>query len=163
MEALLRKIYENRRKTALLKMLSTVCAYITAAFFGVELLLMMLGKSYITALIAAAAAAVGYGAVTLLRALINAKRPYEVYDFYKIPPKDKMGKSFPSRHCYSAFVIATLSWLFGPLTSIGVSILALIIAACRVLTGIHFLRDVLVGAATGLLFGGVGLTIIYLI
>ena len=44
--------------------------------------------------------------VTVIRALINAKRPYEVYDYTPAVHKDTKGKSFPSRHTVCAFIIA---------------------------------------------------------
>ena len=43
--------------------------------------------------------------ISIIRAVINAKRPYEVYE-YDPPVGDKTkGKSFPSRHTVSAFII----------------------------------------------------------
>lgn len=88
--------------------------------------------------------------VSLLRYFINAPRPYELYDFFEAPPKSKRGRSFPSRHAYSAFAIGTVSFFILPWW-VG---LILIIAAAglciaRVLLGIHFIRDVLAGAISG--------------
>ena len=42
--------------------------------------------------------AAGFLLVTVLRACINAPRPYEAMDIPAITPKDTRGKSFPSRH-----------------------------------------------------------------
>ena len=44
--------------------------------------------------------------VTVLRKVINAPRPYEVFDAAPVIPKDTRGNSFPSRHAFSIFVIA---------------------------------------------------------
>ena len=42
-----------------------------------------------------------FALVSIVRILINAERPYQIYDFSAItttPPKSKLGSSFPSRH-----------------------------------------------------------------
>ena len=86
-----------------------------------------------------------------VRQALNRPRPYEVMDLPPVFPKNTKGKSFPSRHVFSAAVIAAamgylhpgLGWAFGSI--------ALFEAACRVVGGVHWLRDV----AAGLVFGGV--------
>ncbi len=163
MKDILYRIYKNPRKMKMLKIVNDVCVYFSAAFFGVELLLMLLGGEYIDAFIVGISAMVGFIFVSVLRAALNKPRPYELYDFYEIKPGEREGKSFPSRHCFSAFVIATLSLAVSPLSAIGVFILGITIATCRVLCGIHFIRDVVVGALIGIAIGGIGLTLVYFI
>ena len=94
--------------------------------------------------------------VTILRAIINAPRPYEVYDYTPVVHKSTKGKSFPSRHTVSAFIIA-MAFLYVQ-TSIGVIMMfvALGIAISRVLAGVHFVRDVVGGAVMGLGVGVLG-------
>ena len=94
--------------------------------------------------------------VTILRAIINAPRPYEVYDYTPVVHKSTKGKSFPSRHTVSAFIIA-MAFLYVQ-TSIGVIMMfvALGIAISRVLAGVHFVRDVVGGAVMGLGIGVLG-------
>ena len=94
--------------------------------------------------------------VTALRAIINAPRPYEVYDYTPIVHKSTRGKSFPSRHTVSAFIIA-MAFLYVQL-SLGVIMLcvALCIGIIRVVAGVHFVRDVVSGAAMGVLIGVLG-------
>ena len=94
--------------------------------------------------------------VTVIRALINAKRPYEVYDYTPAVHKDTKGKSFPSRHTVCAFIIA-MAFLYVNF-SVGVIMLviAAIIGVTRVLAGVHFIRDVISGAAIGILIGVLG-------
>lgn len=59
------------------------------------------------------------------------------------------GKSFPSRHTFSAFAIAA-SWF---VASVPVAVVLLVaagvLAVCRVLGGVHFPRDVVAGALIG--------------
>lgn len=163
MERLLKSIYENPKKTRLLRLASTVCAYIGGIFYALGLLLLLLRESYTEAVVSASFAAAGFLLVTAVRKLINKPRPYEVYDFYTVPPREKRGQSFPSRHSYSAFAIAALSALVSPALCVGTAVLAVIIAVCRVLTGMHFLRDVLCGGALGLFFGGAGIILTLII
>lgn len=97
--------------------------------------------------------AVSFAAVSVFRHLYNAPRPYELLDIRPLIHKDKRGRSFPSRHVFSVFVIAmTFLWLCPPA---GVCFLAVgvLLAACRVIGGVHFPRDVIAGAALGVLAG----------
>ena len=93
---------------------------------------------------------------TILRAIINAPRPYEVYDYTPVVRKPTKGKSFPSRHTAGAFIIAMafLSVSF----SLGVimMIIAMAIAIIRIMAGVHFVRDVVFGAAMSLIIGVLG-------
>ena len=94
--------------------------------------------------------------VTVIRALINAKRPYEVYNYKPPVSKTTVGKSFPSRHTVCAFIIA-IAFLYVQ-TNIGVVMLivASVIGVTRVLAGVHFIRDVVSGAALGVIIGILG-------
>ena len=96
-------------------------------------------------------------AVSAVRFLINAPRPYELYDFYEKKPKEKHGKSFPSRHVYSAFVIATLAFVYSIPLGVSLALIGVSLAAARVLLGIHFIRDVLCGALIGTVSGLIGI------
>lgn len=161
MKELLYRIYKNPRKMRMLKIVNDGCAYLSAAFFGVLLILKLLEGGYTDAFILGGAAMVGFVFVTVFRAILDKPRPYEVYDFYEIKPAEREGKSFPSRHCFSAFIIATLLIALNIPTAVAVYFLAIIISVCRVLTGIHFVRDVLAGALMGIAFGIVGILLQY--
>jgi membrane-associated phospholipid phosphatase len=50
-----------------------------------------------------------------------------------------------------------------PILSSVLLILGIALAASRVLLGIHFLRDVIAGAAIGIASGGIGLLVLWLI
>lgn len=94
--------------------------------------------------------------VSIVRVIINAKRPYEVYDYTPAVQKKTLGKSFPSRHTVSAFIIA-MAFLYLQ-TKLGVIMLvvAAAIGVTRVLAGVHFIRDVIGGAAIGVVVGILG-------
>ena len=160
MENLLIKVYKNPKLSAFLKISSHIISLIFVLFFAAVLGVAVYNKSYVDSVIIAVTALVGYLAVTLIRRLIDAPRPYELYGFYEIKPKDKRGRSFPSRHAYSAFCIATLGFTLGSILAPIMLVLALALSVCRVLTGIHFIRDVAAGALIGAVSGAIGICIL---
>lgn len=93
--------------------------------------------------------AVGFVAVSFFRRRFNAPRPYECCAIAPLIACDGAGKSFPSRHTFSAFAIAA-SW-FAASVPVAVVLLvaAGVLAVCRVLGGVHFPRDVVAGAFIG--------------
>ena len=93
---------------------------------------------------------------TLLRTAINRPRPYEALNFTPLFPKDTKGQSMPSRHCFSAAAIAAAVWYVLPPLGAVLAVLAVIIAVSRVVTGVHFVSDVLAGLAFGLVFAVAG-------
>ncbi len=98
--------------------------------------------------------------LSLARKKLNFLRPYEVLEIHPIIKKDTKGKSMPSRHVFSMFVIAaTYLWILPP---VGILLLVLgaLLACVRVVGGVHFPRDVLAGAAAGLLAGLIGYVLI---
>lgn len=97
--------------------------------------------------------AVGFVAVSFFRKRFNAPRPYECCAIAPLIARDGAGKSFPSRHAFSAFAIAA-SW-FAASAPVAVVLLvaAVVLAVCRVLGGVHFPRDVVVGALIGFATG----------
>lgn len=90
---------------------------------------------------------------TILRALINEKRPYEVYGVDSVFNKKTKGKSMPSRHAASTFIIAMAFMSVNLPLGIFMIFLSLLIGASRVLSGAHFIRDVLIGMAISVEIG----------
>lgn len=84
-----------------------------------------------------------------VRAAINRPRPYEALGFAPLFPKATRGKSMPSRHCFSAAGIAVTVWPVAPALGGVLLVLALGIAASRVLAGHHYISDVAAGLAFG--------------
>ena len=87
------------------------------------------------------------------RYLINRKRPYEKFDVPPVIPKDTKGKSFPSRHVFSATVIAMTFLFMSPWMWLGVALLfvALLEGVVRVVSGVHYISDVIAGMVVGIL------------
>lgn len=100
--------------------------------------------------------AVGFLTVTVLRAGINAPRPYEAMDLPPITPKETQGKSFPSRHAACAGVIAVTALKVLPPLGAVLSIFAVGITVSRVLSGVHYIRDVSAGLLLGAAIGWMG-------
>lgn len=99
---------------------------------------------------------ISFNIVTIFRKYYNAPRPYEVLDITPMIKKDTRGKSFPSRHVFSIYVIATTFYYINP--PIGLALLGagVVLAAIRVLGGVHFPKDVLVGAIAGIVSAVIG-------
>lgn len=94
---------------------------------------------------------VSFIVLSVFRHFFNAKRPYEKYNADPITSNAKSGKSFPSRHVFSAFVIAFMMLHFNISLGLNFLSLAFILACLRVLCGVHFIKDVFAGAAFALL------------
>ena len=95
----------------------------------------------------------GFVILSLLRKKINAPRPYEVWKIVPLLDRDSPGQSMPSRHVFSATIIS-MTCLHASL-SVGVILLVLsvFLGLVRVLGGVHYPKDVLVGYACGLVWG----------
>ena len=99
--------------------------------------------------------ALGLG--TVARTRLDFPRPYEQPGFEPLVPKGTKGCSFPSRHALCATVLAMVWLYFYPAVGAGMLVVAALICLLRVLTGAHYVRDVLAGAGLGLGFGLVGM------
>lgn len=91
--------------------------------------------------------------VSVLRYIINEPRPYEVYGIDSVFHKQTKGKSMPSRHTASAFIIAMAVLSLNVFFGIIALAIAALITTSRVLAGAHFIRDVLAGMAISVAAG----------
>lgn len=91
--------------------------------------------------------------VTVLRKIINAKRPYEKFGVPPLFVKKSTGNSMPSRHTACAFIIAMAFLYYRVDLGILYLAVAVLIMLSRVFSGVHFLRDVLVGMGISILCG----------
>lgn len=97
--------------------------------------------------------------VTALRPAINRMRPYDRFDAQPVGSfRRGKGKSMPSRHAASAAAIAFAVIYACPSVPVAVCMLALcvLIAALRVLTGQHYISDVLAALALSLTLSLIG-------
>lgn len=95
----------------------------------------------------------GFMILSFLRKKINAPRPYEEWDIKPLLDRDSPGQSIPSRHVFSATIIS-MACLHASLT-MGMICLTLsaFLGLVRVLGGVHFPKDVVVGYICGLAWG----------
>ena len=95
----------------------------------------------------------GFVILSFLRKKINAPRPYEEWDIKPLLDRDSPGQSMPSRHVFSATIIS-MACLHASLT---MGMICLILSAflgpVRVLGGVHYPKDVVVGYICGLVWG----------
>ena len=94
--------------------------------------------------------------VSLLRRIINAPSPYEIYDFLENSQEDKGGNSFPSRHSFSIFAIGTLCLFASVPVGVATLVLGVLLCFCRVALGLHFVRDVVAGGVIGIITSLIG-------
>lgn len=88
-----------------------------------------------------------------LKRTCKRRRPCQIepHCWATLLPPDQF--SFPSGHTITAFAVATSLSIFYPAMLVSLLFCALSVAASRVLLGMHFLTDVLAGAAIGGLLG----------
>jgi undecaprenyl-diphosphatase len=119
------------------------------------LLLLCLGGPYgmHAVLVSGAAAVTAIGLFCTLKQLSRRRRPCEIepHCWSLITPPDRF--SFPSGHTMTAFAIALSLGHYYPDLLVGLLLVALSIAASRIILGMHFLTDVVVGALIGSVLG----------
>ena len=133
----------NRMMTVLMPL-----AYLT--LLGSNFISKGLGQELVTYIMVPAS---GFVLLTLVRKWINQPRPYETWGIIPLLDKDSSGNSMPSRHVFSATIIS-MACLHASL-SVGVILLVLsaLLGLVRVLGGVHFPKDVVVGYICGLAWG----------
>lgn len=96
------------------------------------------------------------------RALINRPRPYEAFEIPPVIAKDTKGHSFPSRHVFSATIIAVTFILMSPWSWLGLIffVISLALAVVRVVSGVHYISDVLAGILVAVMAGIIGYLIL---
>lgn len=95
----------------------------------------------------------GFVILSFLRKKINAPRPYEEWDIKPLLDRDSPGQSMPSRHVFSATIIS-MACMHANLP-IGMICLTLsaFLGLVRVLGGVHYPKDVVVGYICALVWG----------
>ena len=97
--------------------------------------------------------AFGFVLLTLVRKWINQPRPYETWEIVPLLDKDSPGNSMPSRHVFSATIISMACLHANLPVGLVLLVLSALLGFVRVLGGVHYPKDVLVGYACGLLLG----------
>ena|SRR5581483_3451931 len=102
---------------------------------------------------AAMASGLGIGVFLKLKRAFGRKRPcaLEPHCWATLLPPDQF--SFPSGHTITAFAVTVALSAFYPAMLVGLFFCAVSVAVSRIMLGMHFLSDVIAGAAIGGLLG----------
>ena len=133
----------NRMMTVLMPL-----AYLT--LLGTSFISKGLGKDLATYIMVPAS---GFVLLTLIRKWINQPRPYEAWEIIPLLDKDSAGNSMPSRHVFSATIISMACLHANLPVGLILLVLSALLGLVRVLGGVHYPKDVLVGYACGLIWG----------
>lgn len=146
------KMRRNSDISDILRSLDRMLVSLSAAAYLFLLVILLIARSdrFLPSLLVPA---LSFAAVSLLRIMINRKRPYEVEDIGEILPQKRDGRSFPSRHVFSAAIIAATFAPMSLLASVILFVSAMVLAAVRVLGGVHYVSDVVAGLIFGIFFG----------
>ena len=122
-------------------------------WYALGIMLMIFGgpNRFVAVGAATLSAAISVGLFLRLKRIIGRKRPVAPHCWATLLPPDQF--SFPSGHSMTAFSIAVPLGLFYPPLQLGLLFCALSIASSRILLGLHFLSDVMVGSAFGAILG----------
>ncbi len=162
-----KETYENMirsiQSSGILKNIVLICdgVFTKLAYLAYPVLLIVLAAGRSGELVRAVAVpGISFILLSIFRYLYNAPRPYEVFGISPVIKKDTKGKSMPSRHVFSIFVIAATVYYFCHPAGIALAAAGIVLAAARVAGGVHFPADVITGAVLG---AACGLTGFYLI
>ena len=97
--------------------------------------------------------AVSFAVLSMIRKAVNWPRPYEKDDITPLIRKDTKGNSMPSRHVFSAVIIAMAFFYLLPWLGIVLLILAAMSGCTRILGGVHYPWDVAAGYLCGICCG----------
>lgn len=146
---------ETKGRSNTIKALHDVLPVIMMVFYPVQLIYLLVTEGFKNEMfLKATFVPLGvFIVVTILRYIVNQKRPYEKYNYTPVVKKDTKGKSFPSRHTASAFIIAMAFLYLDVKLGVIMLTIATIIAITRVLSGVHFIHDVIGGALISIVTG----------
>lgn len=99
---------------------------------------------------ALAVPAVFFVLLSIVRKWINRPRPYETLKIVPLLSRESSGASFPSRHIFSAFIIAATITAVTPWGCL-LFVPAILLALIRVVGGVHYPSDVFAGAGIAML------------
>ena len=159
-EKLLLRVSERRRIVTVIELVDCFSVFITVLVYLSLLVVSLFFDDFCFTLNLMLIPGIPFVAISLLRRLINAKRPYEIYDIPNLKPGKHRGHSFPSRHVFSAFAIGTLVLGFLPVSGAVALLCGILLSVARVLLGRHFPRDVIAGAIVGTVTSALGLIIL---
>ena len=91
--------------------------------------------------------------VSLIRIITSSERPYSKYKFEPLIEITNTNRSFPSRHMFSAVAISLTVLEYSYIASFVLLIEAFALGTIRIISGVHYLKDIIVGASFGIISG----------
>ncbi len=149
---LTKPVRENKKRARLLSLVNGVLTAFVFLLYPV-FLLQLYAEHHPFLLRAILIPGVSFLAVSVFRAVVNVPRPYEKFNLPPTLGKDTKGKSFPSRHVFSIYIIAMTVLYIYPDAGLLLGVLGLVLAVIRVVGGVHEPRDVIAGALFGVFCG----------
>lgn len=138
-----------RHGSDLLKWLNLLCSSVFYIAYPASLVILLFSHNRFV-IQAILIPGISFLLISILRKCLNRPRPYETPGITPLLRKESRGASFPSRHVFSAFMIAATLSVISPLGYI-LFLPALLLAVVRVIGGVHHPLDVTVGAALAVL------------
>jgi membrane-associated phospholipid phosphatase len=87
----------------------------------------------------------------LLKIILQTPRPFITLDF--VPLVVETGYSMPSSHATVFSALATVAFGINRDLGIGFSLFALLIGVSRIVLGVHYPSDIIIGFALGIIIG----------
>ena len=149
-----RKVRADKTKRQLVMILNELLTWLIVLIYVICLILLLVRRQYRELFLLAGVPLAGFILSRFLRMIVRDPRPYQRIRIKPLVRRRKSSYSFPSCHITSAFVIGT-SLCAVSMVPAGVLVLILGIglAFLRVMAGAHYIKDVLAGAALGILCG----------
>lgn len=129
---------------------ATITKLMVVVYLVLLLSLQSQGKSLLVYLVIPALA---FNGLSAFRKLLDRPRPYDMWEIDPLITKEKSGQSMPSRHVFSATLISMCLFTVTSFWGSVCLILAVILAICRVVGGVHYPSDVVMGYLIGILVG----------
>ncbi|WP_019770710.1 phosphatase PAP2 family protein [Streptococcus sobrinus] len=135
----------------LLKVTNGFLAKIMAVLYPMLLLYLLWQKRFTDLGLTIFITACAFLALSAFRRRLDYLRPYESWSIAPLIHKTAKGTSFPSRHVFSASMISLSLWQVSPVLAVFCLVLSVLLGFCRILGGMHYPKDVIVGYLLGLL------------
>lgn len=144
---------KNEKSMKIIKRMDLLLTLIIYAVYPMVLFTLLYQKCWLDFTKCLVIPAISFVAVSVFRKIYSAPRPYEVLDILPLIKKDTKGKSFPSRHVFSVFIIGMTVFFVSKPWGIVVFVIGILMGYVRVAGGVHFPKDVFAGAIIGILCG----------
>ena len=146
------KRYQNLRGQRIFEKSNQVITYAFYVLYPILLIYMLITK-HPKLLVTIIVPAISVVLVSLIRKWIGRPRPFEIYPIHALLTKDSKRDAMPSRHIFSATIIAMMFFHVSGILACMLLVVALLEGYIRVVGGVHYPSDVIVGYLLGVLFG----------